>query len=277
MADSTLAVERRGDVVWCALDRPPLNLFEPGLIAALRATFEALARDAAIRAAVVTGRGRAFTAGMDVRVLRGLDAGSARGLIAELCAALDAVHRAPFPVLAAVHGACLGAGFELALACDLRVATANASFGLPEVRVGVPSVIQAAPLRRMIVRAITIDFWGTLLLDGPRSDDRYKLQRLKDFETILAAAGTRASRGALERAYEASAAHLGRIWAARRDVSVQDHVRAIVGGIDRDLPARLHDDVLAALVDAYARPILVVPPMVDDGALDALRKLRDLG
>src|SRR2546427_6826304 len=63
MADSTLAVERRGDVVWCALDRPPLNLFEPGLIAALRATFEALARDAAIRAAVVTGRGRAFTAG----------------------------------------------------------------------------------------------------------------------------------------------------------------------------------------------------------------------
>src|SRR5258708_15026519 len=150
MADSTLAVERRGDVVWCALDRPPLNLFEPGLIAALRATFETLARDAAIRAAVVTGRGRAFTAGMDVRVLRGLDAASARALITDLCAAIDAVHRAPFPVLAAVHGACLGAGFELALACDLRVAAANASFGLPEVRVGVPSVIQAALLPPLI-------------------------------------------------------------------------------------------------------------------------------
>ena len=150
MADSTLAVERRGDVVWCALDRPPLNLFEPGLIAALRATFEALARDAAIRAAVVTGRGRAFTGGMDVRVLHGLDAVSARALITDLCAAIDAVHRAPFPVLAAVHGACLGAGFELALACDLRVAAANASFGLPEVRVGVPSVIQAALLPPLI-------------------------------------------------------------------------------------------------------------------------------
>ena len=150
MADSTLAVERRGDVVWCALDRPPLNLFEPGLIAALRATFEALARDAAIRAAVVTGRGRAFTGGMDVRVLHGLDAASARALITDLCAAIDAVHRAPFPVLAAVHGACLGAGFELALACDLRVAAANASFGLPEVRVGVPSVIQAALLPPLI-------------------------------------------------------------------------------------------------------------------------------
>src|SRR5207248_8303324 len=150
MADPTLAVERRGDVVWCALDRPPLNLFEPGLIAALRATFEALARDAAIRAAVVTGRGRAFTAGMDVRVLHGLDAASPRSLITERCAAIAAAHRAPFPVLAAVHGACLGAGFELALACDLRVAAANASFGLPEVRVGVPSVIQAALLPPMI-------------------------------------------------------------------------------------------------------------------------------
>ena len=88
MADSTLAVERRGDVVWCALDRPPLNLFEPGLIAALRATFEALARDAAIRAAVVTGRGRAFTAGMDVRVLHGLDAAALTAAVDETLAAL---------------------------------------------------------------------------------------------------------------------------------------------------------------------------------------------
>src|SRR2546427_226860 len=150
MADSNLAVERRGGVVWCALDRPPLNLLEPGLIGLLRSTFETLARDASVRAAVVTGRGRAFTAGMDVNVLRDLDAASARALITELCAAIDAVHRAPFPVVAAVHGACLGAGFELALACDLRVAAAHASFGLPEVRVGVPSVIQAALLPPLI-------------------------------------------------------------------------------------------------------------------------------
>jgi len=150
VADPTVVVERRGDVVWCMLDRPPLNLFEPGLITGLRTTFETLARDDSVRAAVVQGRGRAFTAGMDVHVLHGLDATSARVLISELCAAIDAVHRAPFPVLAAVHGACLGAGFELALACDLRVAAADASFGLPEVRVGVPSVIQAALLPPLI-------------------------------------------------------------------------------------------------------------------------------
>lgn len=163
---AAVAVERRGDVVWCFLDRPPLNLFEPTLIGALRGTFETLTRDGSIRAVVVGGRGRAFTAGMDVRVLRGLDVSSARALIGELCAALDVVHRAPFPVLAAVHGACLGAGFELALACDLRVAAADASFALPEVRVGVPSVIHAALLPSLIGRGRAAE----MLLLGERID-----------------------------------------------------------------------------------------------------------
>jgi enoyl-CoA hydratase/carnithine racemase len=150
MADSTLRVERVHGIVRCTLDRPPLNLLEPGFITALRDTFETLARDPSVRAAVVTGAGRAFTGGMDVHVLRDLDVASAKTLISALCAAIDAVHRAPFPVIAAVNGACLGAGFELALACDLRVAAAGAVFGLPEVRVGVPSVIQAALLPPLI-------------------------------------------------------------------------------------------------------------------------------
>ena len=150
MADAPLALHRTGDVVWCTLTRPPLNLLEPGLIRALRETFDALAADRATRLAVVTGAGRAFTAGMDVRVLRGLDAAGGKELITALCGAIDAVHRAPFPVLAAVNGPCLGAGFELALACDLRVAAAGAPLGLPEVRVGVPSVIQAALLPPLV-------------------------------------------------------------------------------------------------------------------------------
>jgi len=150
MAESPLALHRSGDVVWCTLDRPPLNLLEPGLIRALDQTFGALAADRATRVAVVTGAGRAFTAGMDVRYLRGLDTAGAKVLITALCGAIDAVHRAPFPVIAAVNGACLGAGFELALACDLRVAVAGAPLGLPEVRVGVPSVIQAALLPPLV-------------------------------------------------------------------------------------------------------------------------------
>jgi len=129
----------------------------------------------------------------------------------------------------------------------------------------------------MSVRAITVDFWGTLLFDPPASDNRYKMRRMRDFETILAGAGIRVSAAALDRAYEQSGSHLGRIWARHRDVPVEEHVRAIVGAVDRDVAARLPADVLAALVDAYARPILTVPPTVDDGALKALRTLCDLG
>ena len=146
MSDAPIRVERRGGVAWCTLDRPPLNLIDPVLIDALRAAFDDLSRDPGVRAAVLTGAGRAFTAGMNVHVLRDLDAVGARRLIVSLCGAIEAVHKAPFPVVAAVNGPALGAGFELALACDLRLASRAARFGLPEVRVGVPSVIQAALL-----------------------------------------------------------------------------------------------------------------------------------
>ncbi len=150
MAEAPVVLHRTGHVVWCTLNRPPLNLLEPDLIRALRETFDTLAADRATRLAVVTGAGRAFTAGMDVRVLRGLDIVGGKELITALCDAIDAVHRAPFAVIAAVNGPCLGAGFELALACDLRVAAAGAPLGLPEVRVGVPSVIQAALLPPLV-------------------------------------------------------------------------------------------------------------------------------
>jgi enoyl-CoA hydratase len=168
MADGTVRVERAGGIVRCTLERPPLNLFEPGLIHAVRETFVTLARDESVRAVVLTGAGRAFTAGMDVHVLRDVDVPSAKTLIGSLCAAIDAVHRAPFPVIAAVHGACLGAGFELALACDLRIAAVEATFGLPEVRVGVPSVIQAALLPPLVGpgRAAELLLTGTTIGAG---------------------------------------------------------------------------------------------------------------
>jgi enoyl-CoA hydratase len=163
MADAGIRVERAHDVAWVTLDRPPLNLLDPALIADLTAAFTALAGDRGLRAAVVTGAGRAFTAGMNVNVLRDLDAVSGRALISSLHDAIDAVYRAPFPVIAAVNGACLGAGFELALACDLRVAADTAIFGLPEVRVGVPSVIHAALLPGIVGPTRAADM---LLLGG---------------------------------------------------------------------------------------------------------------
>jgi enoyl-CoA hydratase len=156
-----VVVETRG-TVRVVLARPPLNLLEPRLISELAAAFRRLNADPAVRIAVISAEGRAFSGGVDVRVLKDLDPASARELISSLRDAIDAVFQAPFPTLAAVHGACLGGAFELALACDMRVAAEDAVFGLPEVRVGVPSVIHAALLPSMAGPAIAAE----MLLTG---------------------------------------------------------------------------------------------------------------
>jgi enoyl-CoA hydratase len=143
-------VEMKRGCAWVTLDRPPLNLIVPELISEMRAAFDALSLDPSVRVAVVTGAGRAFTAGMQVQVLRDLTPVTAKSLITSLHEAIHAVHDAPFPTLAMVNGPCLGAGFELAMACDLRVAAAGAQLGLPEVKVGAPSVIEAALLPALV-------------------------------------------------------------------------------------------------------------------------------
>jgi putative hydrolase of the HAD superfamily len=124
-----------------------------------------------------------------------------------------------------------------------------------------------------VIRAITVDFWGTLLFDLPATDDRHRPRRLADFEAILAGAGVPVSMGSLERAYRDSAAFLGQIWMQNRDVPVEQHVRAILAGLDADLARKLAPATMKELVEAYARPALLSPPTVDDGAAAALRTL----
>ena len=129
----------------------------------------------------------------------------------------------------------------------------------------------------MKVETITVDLWGTLLFDGPASDNRYKKRRLTGFEPLLAAVGVPVSATALDRAYDESEAYLTRIWATHRDVPVDEHVRAILAAVDPSLPRRVPPALMTALIDAYARPILAVPPAVDDGALAALETLHGRG
>jgi enoyl-CoA hydratase/carnithine racemase len=139
-------VDREGGLVWVTLDRAPLNLIVPEMVEGLRSTFDALGRDPDVRLAVVSGAGRVTTGGMQIQVLRDLTPAGAKAFIASLHEAINLVHDAPFPTIGMVHGACLGAGFELAMACDLRTAAAETRLGLPEIRVGIPSVIEAALL-----------------------------------------------------------------------------------------------------------------------------------
>jgi enoyl-CoA hydratase len=143
-------VEQRGDCAWVTLDRPPLNLIVPEMIGGLTTAFRGLAGEPRVRAAVLTGAGRATTAGMQLQVLRDFSVAQAKAFIATLHEAIHAVHEAPFPTVCMMNGPCLGGGFELAMACDMRTAATTALMGLPEIRVGVPSVIEAALLPGLI-------------------------------------------------------------------------------------------------------------------------------
>jgi putative hydrolase of the HAD superfamily len=123
------------------------------------------------------------------------------------------------------------------------------------------------------ISIVTVDFWGTILLDGPGSDERYRARRLNDFATILSAAGSPVKGADLAHAYGQSMSYLAAIWRHCRDVPVEAHVRAILNTVDPGLAARLSPDAMAKLVEAYSRPALMVPPTVDPGALAALEAL----
>lgn len=155
MTEIRLTIEERGGgdrVAIVTVDNPAkLNILDRAGIAALERTFRGLAAEDALRAVVLRGAGsRAFIGGADIRVMADLDRESARTFITSLHRACDAIRKLPVPVIARIEGYALGAGLEIAASCDLRIAADEARFGMPEVKVGIPSVIEAALLPRLV-------------------------------------------------------------------------------------------------------------------------------
>src|SRR6185437_14631274 len=129
-----------------------LNAIGAAMMTAFVDAAARLAADAALRAVIVTGAGeRAFAGGVDIREMAAIEGpDAARAFITgvhQLCAAVRAI---PVPVIARVQGYCFGGALELIAACDLRIAGEAARFGMPEVRLGIPSVVEAAMLPMLI-------------------------------------------------------------------------------------------------------------------------------
>jgi enoyl-CoA hydratase/carnithine racemase len=99
---------------------------------------------------VLTGEGRAFLGGADVSELGALDLDTARGFITRVHHCCEAIRACPAPVIARINGYCLGAGLEIAASCDLRAASEDAVLGMPEVLLGIPSVVEAAVIPRLM-------------------------------------------------------------------------------------------------------------------------------
>lgn len=128
-----------------------LNCLASPTIVALGQAFNTLAEDDGLRAIVLTGAGdKAFIGGADLNELGACCADSVRLFITRLHQACLAIRNCPVPVIARVNGFCLGAGLEVAASCDMRVSSDNAIYGMPEVHMGLPSVIEAALLPGLI-------------------------------------------------------------------------------------------------------------------------------
>ncbi len=157
------------------LDNGRLNLLTGEAADTYTATLAQLARRDDVRLLVLRGGEAAFLGGADIKFLKAAGHADIDAYIRSVHALCEQLRNLPFPTLAVVKGYCLGAGMEVACVCDFKLATDDAHFGMPEVKLGVPSVIHAAMLPGMIGWPRTRDLLLTGRLIGARQAESWGL------------------------------------------------------------------------------------------------------
>ncbi len=162
-----LPTQDEGSITTITINRPEaLNTLTHELILNLTDEVNRWSAEKEVRVIILTGSGdRAFVGGVDVRAMMDLNPDGAERFITDLHRLFLAIRQSEKIVIASINGYALGGGLELAASCDLRIASNRACFGMPEVRVGIPSVIEAAYLPRLIGlgRAAELVYTGEMM------------------------------------------------------------------------------------------------------------------
>jgi len=165
--DTVLGVTRNGPVATVELTRGKVNAIDVELLEDLGTTLEGLEHDNEVRAVILTGSGRAFSAGVDLRVVVDSEPRYARRLVDALRVGLEALFFFPKPTVAAINGAAVAGGCILACACDRRLIAEHARIGANELAVGVPFPVAALEILRHACGSHTEDLVFTArLLDA---------------------------------------------------------------------------------------------------------------
>src|SRR2546427_31042 len=175
--ESKVVFARDGALGTVTLQSPPLNLIGKELIDDLLAAIDQVEAASGLRALVLRGQGKVFSAGADVALFAGMGAEEMRPLIASFLDLGNRIERLPFPTIAAVHGRCMAGGFELALFCARVWAAEGTMLGLPETRLGI--VPLAGGVERVAARA-GLGRARTMALEG----DLYRAEELAAWGAI---------------------------------------------------------------------------------------------
>jgi enoyl-CoA hydratase len=172
----SIEVERDGGVTVVTVNRPDvMNALDVAHAEELRGVLEDLAADADVRVVVVTGAGdRAFVAGADIKYMQNLGVHEGLGWaeLGQACAEL--LETMPKPTIAAINGYALGGGCELALACDIRVASSSAKLGQPEINLG---ILPGWGGSQRLARTTTLGYAKELIFTGRTVDSSEALER----------------------------------------------------------------------------------------------------
>lgn len=167
MSEPLLRIERDAGVATLTLNRPEaMNALSRALRREIAHAFETLAADPEIGVVILTGRGRAFSAGVDLKEIGGEAGDASPGTLLEEQDLMGAMRAYPLPIIGAVNGYAITGGFELALACDVLVASTTARFADTHARVGIVpgwGLSQILPRRIGASRAKELSFTGNFL------------------------------------------------------------------------------------------------------------------
>jgi enoyl-CoA hydratase/carnithine racemase len=172
---SNILVDVQGGVAVITVNRPPANALSKATLDELNVAFDAIEKDANVRAVIITGAGQyVFVGGADISEFVGLDEAGARASVQRGHDLFNKIEQFPKPVIAAVNGVCVGGGNELAMSCDIRIAAESAKFGQPEVNLGIiPGWGGSQRLPRLVGRgrALEIMLTGDLV----KADDAARI------------------------------------------------------------------------------------------------------